>query len=137
MKHVSVVLACLFLLVTAGCSQPSSQEAELDFCGAMRNVETALDSLQAIGPTSTIDQYNAAVAAVDTAVADLKTAAGDVEAARAAEVENAVNTFKTSVGTINDDTTLAAASATVNASAMILRQSFDETYAAVSCPAIE
>jgi hypothetical protein len=124
---------CLVAAFGVACSQPSSEEAEMDFCTALAAVGTAIDQLQAIGPTSTIEEYNTAQSALDASLANARTAAGDVAAARAAELDAAVETFRSNVGTISDDTTLAGSAATVSASATVLRSSYDTIYAAENC----
>jgi hypothetical protein len=104
-------------------------------CTALVGVGTAVDQLKAIGPTSTIDEYNTAVAALDSSLETAKAAATDVQQAHAADLETAVGEFKSAVGTISDDSTLMGASATVSSSAAVLRATYDEIYSGLNCVA--
>jgi hypothetical protein len=102
----------------AGCAQePSTQpEAESEVCQSVAAVRTAVADLAAIDATSTVAEAEAARDALDTAVADLKASAQDLQEADAQALDDGLAAISTAIGDVAGSDTLAGAAAEIQAS---------------------
>jgi hypothetical protein len=85
----------------------SSVSAEAQLCADLAGLETALDDLQAINETNTVDELQAAQDDVKQAVDDVKSSAVDVADARVDDVDGAYTTLDEVVTGVEGDQTIA------------------------------
>ena len=108
MKNIIFLsLTVVLLLSIAGCGQPSVDQAKANFCQDLGEFATAVVDLRQIDATSTKQELQDAVSAVQNAWGDLKNSAGKLQNAQVDGVESAVNDLQKSVDDIPDDAMLA------------------------------
>lgn len=134
MRKVALPVLAVALAVTLGaCQNQSSTDEAAELCTALTSFNAAALQLGAMGPTSTIEEYQAAVSNATAAAADVKGHAGDLHKARADELSAAWDTYTSAVGDISDEATLRQASAGVATASAALRAQVDSIYSQVGC----
>lgn len=129
-KLIVLVLAMAF--VVAACSS-STEETVETYCDDLGSLKTSIQALSTLSAESTIDDVNAAKDDVKSAYDATVASAGDVDAAVLSELEDASNTWQSSVDAIPSDATVEDALATVVAADEVYLTSIDATLEKVSC----
>ena len=119
---ISILLLSIFLVT--GCS-PSLEEAQVDFCQALVAYGDAVDELQLVNDSTTVDQLQLARDDVADAREDLKNAAGNLREARLRAAENAWENAQEAVKEISGDATLGEAAANIRGQAAVLATEID------------
>ena len=119
---ISILLLSTFLVT--GCS-PSLEEAQVDFCQALVAYGDAVDELQLVNDSTTVDQLQLARDDVADAREDLKNAAGNLREARLRAAENAWENAQEAVKDISGDATLGEAAANIRGQAAVLATEID------------
>jgi hypothetical protein len=112
MRRVTAALAVVVLSLAA-CSSSSSGSATPDpaiaFCPALQAYGTSLLVLEALTPTSTVEQYKKAVADAKAALAALKAVAGPFAGAQLNELQTAQVNLESAANDLGTNATPAQA----------------------------
>lgn len=109
---IAVILAAgaLLALILWG-RPPSVSEATADFCADVNEYARALLDLRAIDESSTVEDLQAASAAVSDSLDALQSSAANLTDARLAALEESQNALQSTIQSIPNDATLAEAQA--------------------------
>lgn len=109
---IGVILAAGALLALFFWGRPPSvSEATVDFCADVNQYAHALLDLRAIDENSTVDELQAAGAAVGNSLEAVRSSAADVRDARIAALEDSQEDLQATIQSIPSDVTLAEARA--------------------------
>jgi hypothetical protein len=108
------------MFMVTGCISKSLEEAQVDFCQALAAYGEAVDELQNINASTTVDRLQSARDDVADAQEDVMDAAGDLREARMRAAEDAWENTQEAINDISGDATLGEAAATVRGQAAIL-----------------
>lgn len=115
------------------CSSQTQQEAESAVCTSLAQVKTAAAGVKALSATSTVNEVEAATKALNTAIADLKKNAADLEQADLAALEAAGDDIQKAVAGISGSDTLGEAATSVKTSTTALDAAVTEMDNGVQC----
>jgi hypothetical protein len=124
MKKV-VLLAAVITLAAAACT-PSVPSAQSAFCESAAAFGTSLQTLKALGPTSTVDEAQAAVKGVEEAWTAMVASAQTLDQAKWAAVQESYETMMSDIRSVSDESTLIAAKASMEAAAIDFEASLEE-----------
>ncbi len=128
------LLALVFALalIVAACSS-STQDSIETYCDDLGTLKTSLQDLTALTAQSTMDDVDSAKKAVSDAYDATVSAAGAVDDAVASELEDARNTWQSTVDGIASDATVQEAMTTVTTADEAFLTSVNATLDKVSC----
>lgn len=129
-KLIVLVLAMAF--VVAACSSSTEDTVEA-YCDDLGELRTSLQSLSALTAQSTVDDVNNAKADVKSAYDNTVSAAGAVDEAAAGEIEDAQNTWQSTVDAIPSDATVEEAMSSITTANDAYMGSLTTTYQKLSC----
>ena len=124
-SRITVAIILLSILVVTGCSQ-SLEEAQVDFCQALVVYGEAVQELQNISASTTVDELQSAHDAVADALENVTSAGGNLREARLRAAENAWDNTQEAINDISGDATLGEAAATIRGQASILATEIDK-----------
>ena len=127
---LSILLLTIFVIT--GCVSKSLEEAQVDFCQALVAYGEAVQELQNVNASTTVEELQSARDDVADAREDLMDAAGDLREARLRAAEDAWENSQEAINDISGDATLGAAAATIRGQAVILATEIDKI-TSVSC----
>jgi hypothetical protein len=128
MRKAVVVLAALSALVLVGCQQQTVGDAKTQFCTDLKAVNTAVDGVKALGPTSTIEQTQQATKTLEDSWTTLKASAANLKEVQLQATEDAFNQITTAMKGVSDQATLAQAATGIQAGTA----AFDVAYKAIN-----
>lgn len=116
---IAVILAAgaLLALILWG-RPPSVSEATTEFCSDVNVYARALLEFRAIDENSTVEELQAAGAAVRQGLEAVQSSAADLTDARIAELEASQDAFQTTIQSIPNDATLSEAQAELRLAAL-------------------
>ena len=117
MKKSVVLLAAMATLVLAAC-QPTVGDAKTEFCNSLKAVNTAVEGVKALGPTSTVEEAQTATKALEDSWATMKKSAETLKEVQLSETETAFNEMTSAMKGVSDQATLAQAVTGAQAAAM-------------------
>ncbi len=117
MKKIPLLVAFVATLFLAACQQPTVGDAKTQFCDSLKALTTAVDNVQALGPTSTVDEAKAAGEQLETAWAGVQTASEQLTEVQMDETQAAYDEMSGAVKGISDESTLAGAVGTIQGAA--------------------
>ena len=128
-----VGLAILIGLLGEGGGE-SQAEAQQSFCSSLSGLDSSLESLTSLSPTSASqDDYQSAVSDVESAWDQVKTDAGDLTDITTSELDDAWDTFKSAVDAVPDDASVSDALSDVSQSAQSLVSTTKSTLTGPDC----
>ena len=120
---ISVLLFSMFVIT--GCSK-SLEEAQVDFCQALVAYGAAVDELQDVSASTTVEELQSAGDAVADAREDVMDATGDLRDAKIRTAEDAWDGTQDAISDISSDANLGEAAATIRGQALILATQIDK-----------
>jgi hypothetical protein len=136
-KFLSLLAVSVLAMGAIACSDDDDDEAggaESQLCADLNELSTAIRQVEALGPTSTVDQAKQARDGLKNALDDVRESARNVGSARVDNLEDAFSNLEDEVDELEGSTTLAAASGQIRtqvASVAAARQSLSQQ---ISCP---
>jgi hypothetical protein len=102
------------------------EEAQVEFCQALVAYGEAVQELQNVSASTTVEDLQSARDDVAEAWEDIKDSAGDLREARLRAAENAWENSQEAINDISGDATLGEAAATIRGQAVILATEIDK-----------
>jgi len=116
---IAVILAAVALILLIGLGRPPSvSEASSDFCADVSDYAAALLEFRTIDANSTIDEVQAAGAAVRDSLAAVQSSAATLSEARIAELEATHDELQSTIQSIPSDATIGQAQAALRLSTL-------------------
>ena len=131
-SRFTIAILLLSMFVVTGCISKSLEEAQVDFCQALVAYGDAVQALQNVNHSTTVEELQAARDNVSDARDAVGDAAVDLREARIRSVENAWENTQEAINDISGDATLGEAAAIVRRQALILATEIDKI-SNVSC----
>ena len=131
-NRIRISILLLSILMVTGCVSQSLEEAQVEFCQALVAYGEAVDQLQNVNASTTVDELQSARDEVVDALEEVVSAAGNLREARLRTAENAWENTQDAIKDISGDATLAEAAATVRGQAAILATEIDRI-TSISC----
>ena len=131
-SRFKIAILLLSMFVVTGCISKSLEEAQVDFCQALVAYGDAVQALQNVNHSTTVEELQAARDNVSDARDAVGDAAVDLREARIRSVENAWENTQEAINDISGDATLGEAAAIVRRQALILATEIDKI-SNVSC----
>ena len=132
MKLATFLMAVLALMTLTAC-RDSDAELQADACTELNNLQASLAALAALGPTSTVDQYQDAVEEVHESAQDAARAVRRVEEERADELRDAEKDLDEAVDDVDDDEAIAAGLAQIQPQIAAVAAARDQMTASLNC----
>ena len=129
-KLIALVFA--MALIVAACSSSTEDTVEA-YCDDLGTLKTSLQDLTSLSAQSTMDDIDSAKEAVSDAYDATVSSAGAVDDAVASELEDARNTWQSTVDGIPSDATVEEAMTTVTTADGAFLTSVNATLEKVSC----
>jgi hypothetical protein len=128
---VGLALVIGFLGDRGGESQAEAQES---FCSSVSGLESSIDGLTGLSPTSASqDDYQSAVSDVESAWDQVKTDAGDLKDVDTSTLDSAWDSFKSTVDDVPDDASVSDALNDVSQAAQSLLSTTKSTLSGPDC----
>jgi len=128
---VGLALVIGFLGDRGGESQAEAQES---FCSSLSGLESSIDGLTGLSPTSASqDDYQSAVSDVESAWDQVKTDAGDLKDVDTSTLDSAWDSFKSTVDDVPDDASVSDALNDVSQAAQSLLSTTKSTLSGPDC----
>ena len=121
---ITISILLLAMLMLSGCS-PSLEEAQVEFCQALEAYGEAVQELQNVNASTTVDELQSARDDVADALEDVISAGGVLREARLRAAENAWEDTQDAIRDISGDATLGEAAATIRGQALKLATEID------------
>ena len=131
-NRIRISILLLSILMVTGCVSQSLEEAQVEFCQALVAYGEAVDQLQNVNASTTVDELQSARDEVADALEEVVSAGGNLREARLRTAENAWENTQDAIKDISGDATLAEAAATVRGQAAILATEIDRI-TSISC----
>ena len=134
MRAFGVIAGTLVLVGSlSACSSDSQSDAETAMCSSIASVKEAANQVEALTPTSTVSEAQEAEKALDSALADLKESAKDLNQADLSALEAAGDDIQQAVVGVSGNDSLGEAATTVKASTTQLNTALAEIEKGVQC----
>ncbi|HPE61881.1 MAG TPA: hypothetical protein PLB10_16225 [Thiolinea sp.] len=135
MKTKTLLLGSLVfpLVLLAGCSGPSVEDATQQFCQSLGDLEQALDKGAALTADSTVRETEAVQKEVQKAMEGLDKAGSQVQKARLDDVRKAAKALNDSIDSVKGKDTLAEAQAKIAPAIETFRTARQQVYQDVQC----
>jgi hypothetical protein len=112
----------------------SQAQAQQSFCSSLSGLESSIQSLTGLSPTSASkDDYQSAVANVDSAWDQVKTDAGDLKDVSMSTLDSAWDSFTSAVDDVPDDASVSDALGDVSQAAQSLLSTAKSTLSGPDC----
>jgi F0F1-type ATP synthase membrane subunit b/b' len=131
-SRITISILLLLMFVVTGCISKSLEEAQVDFCQALAAFGEAVNELQNVNSSTTIEELQSAGEDAADAREEVNDAAGDLRETKIRAAENAWDNTQEAIDDISGDATLGQAAATVRGQALILATEIDKI-TSVSC----
>jgi hypothetical protein len=137
-----VLLAIAVALTAAGCGDDDDDDgsggdatggANAQLCNDLGDLETAIQGVQNLDSDSTIDDVEAALSAVQTAWADMKSSAEAVAQSEAAALATSIENLADTIQNVSGSDTLGDAQADVQSAADAVSQARDDLATGADC----
>ena len=122
---ITISILLLSILAVTGCVSQSLEEAQVDFCQALEAYGEAVQELQNVNASTTVDELQSARDDVADALEDVISAGGVLREARLRAAENAWEDTQDAIRDISGDATLGEAAATIRGQALKLATEID------------
>ena len=122
---IIISIFLLSILAVTGCSK-SLEEAQVDFCQALVAYGAAVNELQDVNASTTVEELQSAGDAVADAREDVMDATGDLRDAKIRTAEDAWDGTQDAISDISSDANLGEAAATIRGQALILATQIDK-----------
>jgi len=136
MKKLSALLvACILTSIISGCVfRPVMplDEAQAAYCQDLMAYKTAVDNVQNLPTTATVDDFQAAMKTVEDSHDELQNSAWELADSQTAALQDQYDQITENLDSINDETTLAAARTVVSTSVESAKSTWNEVMH-VSC----
>jgi outer membrane murein-binding lipoprotein Lpp len=133
LKWILAISALVLCLAVAGCTQPTPEEAEAQFCTDMAGLETALQELESTDETATVGEVRAAQDNVTEAWSNVRNSAQTLEDVNVDQLETAYNDLDSAVQGLPDDITVQEAKTSLQPQIDALKQSWQQVSTAANC----
>jgi len=134
MVRLGLVLALVTLVVLgAACDQESSEEKKQTACEELSKLNDALAKLDAIGPSSTVDQLKDAHKQVKEQAEDARRAIREYNESKAQDLETAVTNLQKAVNDVSSSEPIAQARASIQDEVVAVRAAWEKLTADLSC----
>ena len=134
MRALGVIAGTLVLVGSlSACSSDSQSDAETAMCNSIASVKEAANQVEALTATSTVSEAQEAEKALDTALAELKESAEDLNQADLSALESAGDDIQQAVVGVSGSDSLGEAATTVKASTTQLNTALAEIENGVQC----
>jgi hypothetical protein len=124
-SKITILIILLSILTVTGCVSQSLEEAQVDFCQALAAYGEAVDELQNVNASTTVDEMESARDNVAHTLENVISAGGNLREARLRAAENAWKDTQEAINDISGDATLGEAAATIRGQAVILATEID------------
>ena len=112
----------------------SQADAQQSFCSSLSGLESSIESLTALSPTSaSTDDYQSAVSNVESAWDTVRTDAGDLKDVSTSSLDSAWDSFKSAVDDVPDDASVSDALSEVSQAAQSLLSTTKSTLTGPDC----
>jgi hypothetical protein len=112
----------------------SQAQAQQSFCSSLGGLESSIESLTALSPTSaSTDDYQSAVSNVENAWDQVRTHAGDLKDVSTSSLDSAWDSFKSAVDDVPDDASVSDALSDVSQAAQSLLSTTKSTLTGPDC----
>ncbi len=125
-SRITISILLLSMFVVTGCISKSLEEAQVDFCQALVAYGDAVQALQNVNHSTTVEELQAVRDNVSEARDAVGDAAVDLRETRIRSAENAWENTQETINDISGDATLGEAAATVRGQALILATEIDK-----------
>ena len=132
------IAAALAALVLAGCGESDQDKAQKTVCDARADISKQVDQLTALTPaTFTTDAVSKSLSAIQSDLANIKNAQGDLSSERRQQVQSATQAFTGQiqgiVKQIGSSTSAADAKTQITAALQQLGAAYKQAFAKVDC----
>jgi ribosome recycling factor len=132
MKLATFFLAVLALMTLTACRE-SDEDIQAEACTELNQLQVSIAALTALGPTSTVDQYQDAAKQVRESAQDAARAVRRVEDERAEELRDAEKDLDDAVDDVDDDQTAVGALAQIQPQIAAVESARDQMTASLNC----
>jgi hypothetical protein len=133
MKSRGFVWIALVALLLAACNPVSLEDATAQYCQDLEDFQAAVDGLRALTTDSSVEETEAALAAVDDAYDDLARSADILEEAQIDNLDQAYEDLDDAIRDIEGTDTLGEAAASLSTQVDAVDAAWEELYSQ-SCP---
>ncbi len=131
---IGVGLAILIGLLADGGGGESQAEAQANFCGSVSSLESSINSLTSLSPTTASESdYQSAVSQVEDDWDQVKSDASDLANISTSQLDSAWDSFKSAVDDVPDDASVSDALNDVASSAKTLASTAKSTLTGPDC----
>jgi HAMP domain-containing protein len=109
----ATVMLVTLLLFSAACDQETTAEKRENLCSELAELNTDIENLENIGPTSTVGELEDAEEAVREQAEEVRRAFRALEESKADDLKQAVDNLESSVSNIPSNMTVAEAKAAI------------------------
>lgn len=128
------VAAAIVIGLLGNLAGESQAQAQDDFCSSLSALESSVDDLTGMSPTSaSTSDYQSAVSAIDDNWDQVKSDASDLASVTMSQLDDAWDTFTSSVDDADDDASVSDALGTVASSAKTLASTVASTLSGPDC----
>jgi hypothetical protein len=128
------VVAGLLLVLGVACDQESTAEKQEDLCTEISQLNSAVTSLEDLGPTATVGQLKDAQDEVEEQAEDVRRAFRSLEESKEGDLDQAVDNLQSSVRDISNDDTIAQAKAAIAQDLAAVRVAWEQLGTRYGCP---
>jgi hypothetical protein len=112
----------------------SQAQAQESFCSSLGGLESSIESLTALSPTSASkDDYQSAVSSIESAWDQVKTDAGDLKDVSTSTLDSAWDSFTSAIDDVPDDASVSDALTDVSQEAQSLLSTTKSTLTGPDC----
>ncbi|UCF26735.1 MAG: hypothetical protein JSW42_08715 [Chloroflexota bacterium] len=124
-SKITISILLLSIFAVTGCVSQSLEEAQVDFCQALEAYGDAVQELQNVNASTTVDELQSARDNVADALEDVISAGGNLREVRLRAAEDAWENTQEAINDISGDATLGEVAATIRGQAVILATEID------------
>jgi hypothetical protein len=132
MKLATFLMAVLALMTLTAC-RDSDEDIQAEACTELNQLQASIAALNALGPTSTVEQYQDAAKQVRESAQDAARAVRRVEDERAEELRDAEKDLDEAVDDVDDDQTAVGALAQIQPQIAAVTAARDQMTASLNC----
>jgi len=139
MKTITyLLLALLAALALGACGESSQDKAKSTVCDARADISKQVDQLKGLTvSTATVDGVQSSLKAINSNLAKIKDAQGDLSDDRRQQVQDATKAFtsqlQTIAGSVGKSTSLSDAKAQLTSALQQLGDAYKQSFAKVDC----
>jgi hypothetical protein len=133
MKRTMVIAASLLALLVVTACRDSDEDVQADACTELSELQQSVAALEALGPTSTTEQWQEAADAVRENAQDAAQSVRRVEDARYEELADAYHDLEEAVRNVDDDDTIVQARAQLQPYLQAVAEARQNLFASLNC----